>query len=712
MNSVAKSNFGNLVSYLTDEQGKQERVADVSITNCVSESINDAIDEITNTQIQNTRAESDKTYHLIVSFPVGEDLDSDTLALVEERICDGLGFGEHQRVSVVHSDTDNLHIHIAINKIHPKTFTIHNPYNDYWVRDNLCKSLENELGLQKDNHKPSLSISENRANDMERHSGIQSLVSWVKANCLQEIQKADSWESLHKTLASHGLEIKERANGLVIVDSHSAIGVKASTISRDISKSNLEKKLGGFVSNQSPSGIGKKVRYEKKPVSTKIDSILLYATYKTEQHQNGAQKISQMQAARRDRDRAIVDAKKKAALKREQIKLLTKGRLAKKALYSMVSASLKNDIQKAQANCKAKTESIAKVTKRNTWADWLRLKAIEGNTDALAVLRSREAAKGLKGDTLSGFGEKESRRSNLNQDGVTKKGTIIYRSGAVAIRDDGDRINVSSVTNQESITKALELAMSRYGNQIQINGSDEFKAKVAQAAAKANLPLSFTDPSLEKQRIAFLNNQKEINDGRRRTDSGRNAGIGSTSTRAGDSNRPGLGAGLGGGFGTSAQYTKPHVSGVGRNPPPQAKDRLRTMSQLGVVRIASGAQVLLPSNVSGGLEHKRDKPTYTLRWAVSGAGGVAAAEKYIKEREEKRSIGITIDKHIQYNDKNNLDLRFGGIRNVDGESLVLLKTKDEIMVLPITKAEAQRLKKLDVNARINIGSSVKKTISR
>ncbi|MGF2043786.1 relaxase/mobilization nuclease domain-containing protein, partial [Staphylococcus aureus] len=28
---------------------------------------------------------------------------------MEDRICAGLGFAEHQRVSAVHHDTDNLH---------------------------------------------------------------------------------------------------------------------------------------------------------------------------------------------------------------------------------------------------------------------------------------------------------------------------------------------------------------------------------------------------------------------------------------------------------------------------------------------------------------------------------------------------------------------------------------------------------------------------
>ena len=63
-----------------------------------------------------------------------------------------LGYAEHQRVSVVHHDTDDVHIHVAINKIHPTTLTLHDPVRDYKKRSKLCAILEHELGLAQDNH--------------------------------------------------------------------------------------------------------------------------------------------------------------------------------------------------------------------------------------------------------------------------------------------------------------------------------------------------------------------------------------------------------------------------------------------------------------------------------------------------------------------------------------------------------------------------------
>jgi hypothetical protein len=182
MKSVKHSDFAGLVKYIIDEQRKHERVGDVSVTNCHSDLAADAITEVINTQAQYTRAVSDKTYHLILSFRAGEHPDEAKLRAIEARICDALGYGGHQRVTAVHHDTDNLHVHIAINKIHPTRYTIHDPYNDHKTLAQLSEALEREYGLERDNHRATRRGSQNRAEDMERHAGIESLLAGSSAS--------------------------------------------------------------------------------------------------------------------------------------------------------------------------------------------------------------------------------------------------------------------------------------------------------------------------------------------------------------------------------------------------------------------------------------------------------------------------------------------------------------------------------------------------
>jgi hypothetical protein len=145
----------------------------------------------------------------------------------------------------VHHDTDNLHLHIAINKIHPTRYTIHDPYRDHKTLGELCEKLEGEYGLQRDNHQAEKRGAENRADDMERHAGIESLLGWIRRECLEQIQGAQSWAELHQVLRDNGLEIRERGNGLVIADAAGTM-VKASSVARELSRAKLEARLGAL----------------------------------------------------------------------------------------------------------------------------------------------------------------------------------------------------------------------------------------------------------------------------------------------------------------------------------------------------------------------------------------------------------------------------------------------------------------------------------
>lgn len=110
---------------------------------------------------------------------------------------------------------------------------------------------------------------------------------------------------------------------------------------------------------------------------------------------------------------------------------------------------------------------------------------------------------------------------------------------------------------------------------------------------------------------------------------GRNGGAGHAATRDNSGSRfveliPG--GGLPG---------KPNIGRVGRKPPPQNKNRLRSLSELGVVRIAGRSEVLLPGDVPNHMEQQGDKPDNGLRRDVLGARRVELAEHEVGQAEPK-----------------------------------------------------------------------------
>src|ERR1700730_17439493 len=92
MKTPERSRFGKLVAYLLDPHGKKTRVGEGTITNCFETYTTWAVREIAATQRLNTRAKSDRTYHLLVSLRAGEKPDAKTLRVIEERFCKELGY--------------------------------------------------------------------------------------------------------------------------------------------------------------------------------------------------------------------------------------------------------------------------------------------------------------------------------------------------------------------------------------------------------------------------------------------------------------------------------------------------------------------------------------------------------------------------------------------------------------------------------------------
>lgn len=776
MKSIGKSDFGGLVKYLADEQNKNERVGYVSVTNCQTDDHQVAILEVINTQAQNTRSTSDKTYHLIVSFRAGEQLDDATLKAIEARLCEGLGFGEHQRVSAVHHDTDNLHLHIAINKIHPTRYTIHNPYNDHKILGQLCEKLEREFGLEADNHTAKRTGSENRAADMERHAGVQSLLGWIKRECGDQIKDAQSWAELHTVLRSNGLELHERGNGFVITDG-AGLGVKASSVARELSKAKLEQRLGAFDALQGQGAsaavaqtaqarrtqaplvakVGHKPpprsqnrlhslsqleavqinsgkRYEALPMRSRINTVELYARYKNEQATASATRTVEWAKALDRKNRLVESAKRMALLKRTAIKAIKGAGPGKKVMYRSTSTTLKDEIQAINKQYLAERQAVYDKYQRFAWADWLRAKATEGDQEALGALRAREAAQGFNGNTVTGSAGQKVMQSLPEQDSITKKGTIIYRVGRTAVRDDGDKLKVSRGANQDGLQAALRLAMERYGNRITVNGTDAFKEQIAQAAAAAKLPITFADAALERRRQELSQStttQENANEhARTRTDPARTTGAEAGADRGrADSRRDG-GARLAlarihatrAGRTGAVQFRangrkpvpggglpgKPDIGRVGRKPPPEGQNRLRGLSELGVVQLANRGQVLLPRDVPGHMEQQGAKPDNGLRRDIFGAGrvtaGQAAADKYIAEREASRLKMFDIPKHARYNQDNDgaTAFTFAGVRQIEGQALALLKRGNEIKVLPVDDATTRRLKRVAVGDAVTV----------
>lgn len=154
--SIDPNTWARTADYILDTKDKTtqgEKVASFRVTNC--EGLDDPADAtilIQSVQDQNKRSTADKTYHMVYSFPPGETPPIEVLHAIEDELCAAIGYADHQRISAVHNDTDHLHVHVCINKVHPTGLQNIEPFYDKKRLMEACERLEIKYGLERTNH--------------------------------------------------------------------------------------------------------------------------------------------------------------------------------------------------------------------------------------------------------------------------------------------------------------------------------------------------------------------------------------------------------------------------------------------------------------------------------------------------------------------------------------------------------------------------------
>ena len=613
------SSFKKLVEYLTDTQGKENRVGEISMHNYISSDMQWAMDETYSVQACSS-VTTDKTYHLMFSFGVDEEVSEEVLKAIENKFIDALGYAEHQRISVVHKDTDNLHVHIAINKVHPEKLTTHEPYLDYKILSKVCRESEDEFNLQK------LVKNQERSNDMDAQAGIQSLENWIRQECREPLQQAASWEQVNAILAEHGLTLKERGNGMVF--SNGSIHVKASKIDREFSKFKLEKKLGKFDFKR-PQDIEPKKEYIKRP-NQRVDTTKMYENYQA--YRDMAKEIADKRRKKllRDKRQEMADLNASYSSKFSAANLI-KDRNARKFIKAMLR--YRKNMAQLDLNNKYRNLRKAAYVKPKVWADWLKDQAANGDIEATKILASRvqntqnaylrtnQIASSING----------SRQFNAKINAATKQGSVTFKN-ASGIKDRGSYIKLANNPTDIEVLQALKIAKAKYGENLTLRGTEQFKLQVISLAANANFDISFKEPAHQK-RLELLKHKNEVaNYVRARQLTGRfnesgNRTTGITNTNRGDSNGFTRGSGLravDAGFrataiGRYSHYTITSIAPIAArkfSAPTQNGVSMPTLRQLTVVYEQNRSEMLLPRNVHDYTQQQGTKSNPALRRGI------------------------------------------------------------------------------------------------
>jgi hypothetical protein len=228
----------------------------------------------------NTRVK-DPLYHLVISWSDGESPDQAEAFESVTYTLKQLGFEGHQFVAAIHRDTDNVHVHVMVNRVHPDSLTAVSPANDYYVMDRAMRELEIRYGrahapgpyvvverngqkvverARVDPDKPRRQRRPQGAERMETFAGEESLHTYARGEPRKMVvqllkEPALTWTRLHSELAKFGLELRPKGSGLGVfaLDAPDVTPIKASNLHENLSLTRLERKLGPYEEPVAPS---------------------------------------------------------------------------------------------------------------------------------------------------------------------------------------------------------------------------------------------------------------------------------------------------------------------------------------------------------------------------------------------------------------------------------------------------------------------------
>ena len=206
--------------------------------------------------------------HWIFSWKEGEQPNQNQIEEIMDIFLDRMELSGHQAIYGQHYDTENYHLHIAVNRMNPATEKVVQPHKGFdieeahrivavieqkqgWAGEENARYVVLENGDLARRRKERKEVKPTQAAlNFECAHGEKSAQRIAQERGHSIIENAKSWMELHQKLAEAGLHFEKKGSGAIIFVGD--IAVKASSVDRAFSMTKLCKKLGEFIPGQSP----------------------------------------------------------------------------------------------------------------------------------------------------------------------------------------------------------------------------------------------------------------------------------------------------------------------------------------------------------------------------------------------------------------------------------------------------------------------------
>jgi hypothetical protein len=275
-------NFEDILNYTTDRHDKlnsQEKCIAIR-THGVTD-ISSAAIEMNAVSARNTRCK-DPAFHFVLTWPEHERPKSGKIFDAAEHAIKSLGLADHQYILAIHVNTDNIHCHGAVNRIHPDTYksrniewankTIHlaarqSEIKHGWMNDNGIYIVRTDsqnkkkivLNPDHDRTIPQALRDFKPESDLPTWHDPDSIDSWLKSKVAKALKHAlptlTSWHALHVWLANQDITLSDSGGGgmqlhVTSQETGEFVDLSASKGLRILKRSDLEIRWGKFTNKQ------------------------------------------------------------------------------------------------------------------------------------------------------------------------------------------------------------------------------------------------------------------------------------------------------------------------------------------------------------------------------------------------------------------------------------------------------------------------------
>lgn len=529
--------YHDLVKYIAGG-GQEEKALYTNHRNLtpISEGTGEIIKEMEACGAMNPRAKC-KLHHGILSWREGEVPSKEQIEEAVSIYLQEMGMENCQCYYALHRNTDNMHLHICVNKIDPATHKSIQPAQgyDYKANERISRRIELAQGwevldrgehyevidgeiFEKDTKRAVPNLG-GKAADYENLTSAKSAERIAQERCAGILFNASDWQSLHKELANVGCQLEKKGSGGVLFVGD--VPVKLSKVSQKLSLKKMEKRLGTF---EEPRDRLEIKTVEAEPLKKSSSS----EEYLKERKEYYNDKFTANLELRRQFNIEYAAMKERHSRERRELYASRADWKGQGSLLNALRSELawkqleerKEWIEQKKIRRKLLNESFHKDFP--SYKEWLKARGKKKEAD---IWRYRESLPGIiygdeeifaaagKVRTLGTY-QTELFEWGKSEKGYRKKG-YIYRESAtneISFVDSGRRIDVIDWQNEQALRDAMELACTKWGG-AKINGSKEYIARCVDIAARYDIRIS--NPELQeriKERKEALAREERANE--------------------------------------------------------------------------------------------------------------------------------------------------------------------------------------------------------